>query len=83
MSKMIDSLRKDVEAKFGPQAGPVIDYLYEMRTIEESIARRHVVKVALFERLLRTRLSEVQICWDVSMEYGLSVDRVRQIVLGK
>ena len=81
MSKVMDMLRKDVAERFGECALQVIDYLYDTRTLDDSRARNHMVKVEVFHRLLNTDLPVVQIDYDVAEDLGLSRDRVKQIRL--
>ena len=77
----MDMMRRDVAERFGECALQVIDYLYDTRTLDDSRARNHMVKVEVFRRLLHTSTPVVQIDFDVAEDLGLSRDRVKQIRL--
>lgn len=62
----------DVEAKFGPGSGRVIDYLYEQGTLDDILARRHMLKVEFFYRMLTTRTIPNQIYEDLAEDFGVT-----------
>ena len=77
---MRDALRKDVAERFGEGAANAIRYLFEHGTLDDSLARRHVVKVEVFHRLMTTKTNEKQIHSDVGEDVGLGMTGVYKIV---
>jgi len=82
MSKMRDALRADVAKRFGEGAAKAIDYLFENEVLDDSLARKHVTKVKVFEDLMATKLSEKQIHSNVGQDVGLDESRVYRMCTG-
>ena len=79
MSKMSDQMRADIASKFGPDGAKVFDYLIDMDTLDDILARRHMVKVKLAERMVETPDNLTQIWEDLADEYCMSYHYVRYI----
>lgn len=65
-------IKDDVLNKFGPMADPqrVIDYLYENGTLDDVLARKHMIRVELFRRLLTENIRMIQIEEDLAEDFG-------------
>lgn len=70
----------DVRDKFGEQGAAVVEYLFEMGTLDEILARKHVVRAEMFNRLLTTKRSKRQLEEDIAEDCGITRDRVFQLV---
>ena len=76
---MKDQMRADIASKFGEDAALAVDYLFDMDTLDDILARRHMVKVKLSERMLNTSEQLTQIWEDLAEEYCMSFHNVRYI----
>lgn len=65
----------DVREKFGMNVDPakVIEYLYENETLDDVLARKHLLKTEFFDRMLKTDHCISQIQEDLATDF--SVDR--------
>jgi hypothetical protein len=68
----------DVEAKFGPGSGIVIEYLYEAGTLDDCLARRHMARVEEFTRLLISNDDITQIHFNIAQDYSTTDRTVRR-----
>mgnify|MGYP003421971922 FL=1 len=72
MSKLKEELKSDASMRFGPDAMAVIDYLFDMGTLNDISARNHMVKVRVFDRMLTTKESGRLIAETVSDDYPIT-----------
>lgn len=79
MSKMKEALKRDVMDRFGEGAAKCIEYLFENGVLDDGLARRHIVKVEVFKRMMNTRTDEKQIHSDVGEDVGLGMTGVYKI----
>ena len=79
MSKMKDRLIADVRSKFGDDGARAVDYLFSNGTLDDTLARNHLVKVEMFTRLLTTKRSKRQLEEDIAEDFCISRERVFQI----
>jgi hypothetical protein len=79
MSKMRDMMRKDIADKFGPDAVRIVDYLYDTCLLDDSRARQHLARVRVFDMMLRTKWSELQIHEVVGEDLGVSRRTLRSL----
>jgi hypothetical protein len=86
MSKVKDRLLKEIEEKFGPDAPVVIEYLFDAGTLDDCLARRHVIRSEMYSRLTNPRLlkfSKRRIEEDLAEDFGLTRSCIFQISVGK
>lgn len=80
---MRDALLMDVEQRFGVNAANAIRYLFENETLDDSLARKHMLKVEAFRRLMDSTADEKQIHSDLSEDFGVSESTVYKTCSGK
>lgn len=80
MSRVKEELKADVRARYGAEASEVIDYLFEMGTLDDALARRHVVKIRFDRQYCSTTSSARAVMEDIAFDLGLTRIGVFQIV---
>lgn len=79
MTKMRSMMMRDVSEKFGPDAVRVIEYLYDTGLLDDSRARQHLARIKVFEMMVSTRLSELQIHETIGEDLGISRRTLRSL----
>lgn len=77
-----EELKRDAIRRFGPQAGQVIEYLYDMGTLDDTLARRHMIAIAAFDAMCSTDMSGLQIDEELAVRYSVSRMTVNRCRLG-
>ncbi len=81
MTRVKEELIKDLQEKFGPQARPIMEYLFDMETVDDFIAREHVIKIKVFDRMKKDSTTpEYIVHEEVGEEYGTTRETVLRIV---
>lgn len=80
MTRVQKELIEDIRQKTGMDATAVIEYLYAKGTLDDCVARQHVVKAEFLRRLASTDIKETQLKQDIGEDYGITRERVHQIV---
>lgn len=80
MSKVRKELEDEIRQAFGEDGVRAIRYLFDMGTLDDVLARRHVLKTQFFLRLLNTNVGVYDACQHLADEYGMHERTVRLIV---
>ena len=80
MTRVQKELIEDIRQKIGMDATAVIEYLYSKGTLDDCMARQHVVKAEFMKRLVSTDIPERSIMGDIGDEYGMSRTWVLRLV---
>lgn len=80
MTKAQKELLDRIEKDYGTQGKMAVASLMHLDTIDPCIARRHVVKLSMWDRLLKTRLSKRRLEDELAEDYGVSREAVRNMV---
>lgn len=75
-------MRDDIAQRFGEDAARALDHLFAIGTMDDCLARQYVVKTTFTQRLTDTERDVKQVCNDMGEDYGMTPQRVWQIVSG-
>lgn len=80
MSKVRRELEEEIGKSFGDDGVRAIRYLFDMGTLDDVLARRHVIKTQFFLRMLEGEHGIYDVCQHLADEYGMNERTVRLIV---
>jgi hypothetical protein len=84
MSRVRDILTEAIRKEVGECADPsqVVGMLYDLGVLDDCLARHGAVRVEFARRYSNTPHSAKEVMHDIGDEYGLTRQRVHQLLLG-
>lgn len=80
MSRVKEELKADIRSRFGDDAAGAIDHLFKMGILDDTLARRYVVKLRFERQYCSTTASARAVMEDIAFDLGLTRIGVFQIV---
>lgn len=82
MSRVKEELKSDVRKRFGAGSERIIEYLFDMGTLDDTLARKHMIAATAFDTLLTTTDSELCVDEGMAIRYGVGRLTARRARLG-
>lgn len=80
MSIERSTLVDDLSLRFDLDAGPLVEYLYQVLLMDDTLVRRHAMRLRYVHDLVTTAKSDLQIHEDIAEDFGAKRRTIRDAV---